>query len=104
MRAMFAAAVAAALLATPALAQDVAPGTPTFSEGDVIGFDQIDQLKSFLPPEFWANRDFFFYEGMQLEIGPFFKDYSPADEYKAATQKYSANVKLGSMERSKRRR
>jgi Protein of unknown function (DUF1329) len=87
---------AAVALAVPALAQeDVKPGSPTFKEGDVISLDKIEQLKPFLPPEFWDNRDFFFYEGMQLEIGPSFADYSPADAYKQATEKYSANVKLG---------
>ena len=55
----------------PAGAQeDTGPTTPTFKEGDVIGVDKIDTLKPFLPPEFWSNRDFFFYEGMKLEIGP----------------------------------
>jgi Protein of unknown function (DUF1329) len=88
--------VAAFALAAPALAQeDVKPGTPTFKEGDVISLDKIEKIKPFLPPEFWDNRDFFFYEGMQLEIGPSFADYSPADTYKQATQKYSSKVKLG---------
>jgi hypothetical protein len=89
--------LAAALsLAAPVLAQeDVRPGAPTFKEGDVITMDKIEQIKPFLPPEFWDNRDFFFYEGMQLEIGPSFADYSPADVYKQATEKYSSRVKLG---------
>jgi hypothetical protein len=88
--------VAVCALAAPALAQeDVKPGAPTFKEGDVISLDKIEQIKPFLPPEFWDNRDFFFYEGMQLEIGPSFADYSPADVYKEATQKYSSQVKLG---------
>jgi hypothetical protein len=87
---------AAVALAAPALAQeDVKPGAPTFKEGDVITLDTIEQIKPFLPPEFWDNRDFFFYEGMQLEIGPSFKDYSPPDVYKQATQKYSSQAKLG---------
>jgi hypothetical protein len=82
-------AVFTALFMTmPALAQeDVAPGAPSFSEGDVLDFNSIDKLKPFLPPEFWANRDFFFYEGMQLEIGPSFADYSPPQVYKDATAK-----------------
>jgi hypothetical protein len=76
MRAIFC-LLAASLLTLPALAQeDVAPGTPTFSEGDVITMDKVDALRPFLPPEFWANRDFFFYEGMQLEIGPSGRDSS----------------------------
>ena len=61
----------------PVAQEDTGPTTPTFKEGDVIGVDKIDSLKPFLPPEFWSNRDFFFYEGMKLEIGPFYRDYAP---------------------------
>ena len=71
----------ALLLAAPALAQqaeDAGALVPQFQEGDVITMDQIDKLKPFLPPEFWDNRDFFFYEGMQLEIGPT-ADYSAGE-------------------------
>ena len=69
--------LASILLSLPAFGQeDVAPGAPTFQEGDIITMDSIDALKPFLPPEFWANRDFFFYESMQLEIGPSYRDYS----------------------------
>jgi hypothetical protein len=84
------------LLSAPVQAQeDVAPGAPGFREGDVISLDGIDQLRPFLPPEFWAHRDFFFYEGMQLEIGPFQRDYSPPPAYQEATRKHSAKVRLG---------
>ncbi|MEN8159681.1 MAG: hypothetical protein ABFS41_06405, partial [Myxococcota bacterium] len=66
------AAVALSLLllypASTFAAEDVAPGAPTFKEGDVITADNIDAIRPFLPPEFWDNRDFFFYEGMQMEI------------------------------------
>ena len=84
-------------LASPALAQQAedAIGAPSFKQGDVITLDKVDSLKNFLPPEFWANRDFFFYEGMKLEIGPFFADYSPSDAYKAATQKFAGKSKIG---------
>ncbi|MBW2242476.1 MAG: DUF1329 domain-containing protein [Deltaproteobacteria bacterium] len=82
-------------LAVPAIAQDDAGGAPSFSEGDVITMDQIDKLKPFLPEEFWSNRDFFFYEGMQLEIGPANFDYSPPPVYKDATKKFSDQVRLG---------
>jgi hypothetical protein len=76
-------------------AEDVAPGAPTFKEGDMITLDKIEAIKPFLPPEFWDNRDFFFYEGMNMEIGPSFRDYSPPPIYKEATKKYSSAVKLG---------
>src|SRR5262245_16747213 len=83
-------------LASPTLAQqDVAPGAPTFKEGDTITFDKVESLKAFLPPEFWANRDFFFYEGMQLRIGPAHRDYSQAPEYLAMTEKYKGQAKVG---------
>jgi len=83
-------------LATPALAaEDVGPGAPTFKEGDIVTLDKIEKIKPFLPPEFWDNRDFFFYEGMQLTIGPAYRDYSPPPVYTEATKKYSGKVKLG---------
>ena len=89
-------AVALAFAAGPSFAQeDVKPGAPTFKEGDVVTYDKIEALKPFLPPEFWDNRDFFFYEGMQLEIGPSFADYGPPPVYDEATKKYSSAVKLG---------
>jgi hypothetical protein len=91
--------IAAALLASwvaPAFGQEDAPsGALPFAEGDLVTFDELAQLERFLPPEFWDNRDFFFHEGMQLEIGPSFADYSPAEVYEQATAKYSAAVSLG---------
>jgi hypothetical protein len=74
--------------------EDGAGGFP-FREGDVVTLDRIDSLQKYLPPEFWANRDFFFYEGMQLEIGPSFADYSPSAAYAAATRKFAGQAKLG---------
>ena len=83
------------LLAAPSLAQEDVGVAPTFNEGDVITFDDVDKLKAFLPPEFWSNRDFFFYEGMQLEIGPPHRDYSPPEVYRIATERFSDAVRLG---------
>jgi hypothetical protein len=84
------------LSAAPVFAQEDAGGAgPTFHEGDVITFEKIDALRRYLPDEFWNNRDFFFYEGMQLEIGPFFRDYSPSDAYKAATKKHAGTARIG---------
>ena len=87
------------LLAAPSerarAAEDAPGGAPPFKEGDVITVDQINQLKPYLPPEFWDNRDFFFFEGMRLEIGPAFRDYSPAPEYAAATERFKGQARLG---------
>ena len=68
---------------------------PAFREGDVLGFADVAKLEPFLPPEFWAHRELFFYEGMQLEVGPTQRDYSPAPEYVAATKEYAGRAKLG---------
>jgi len=90
---------AVALLLLPVLsvqAQEDAGGAgPTFSEGDIIPYDQLEALRPFLPEPFWNNRDFFFYEGMQLEVGPFFRDYSNPPVYKAATEKYRGQPRIG---------
>jgi hypothetical protein len=85
----------AAPLSSARAADDTGTATPSFKTGDVLGFDKIEELKPFLPKELWANRDFFFYEGMQMEIGPFHADYSAAPPYLAATQKFAGQAKLG---------
>src|SRR5262245_8765282 len=85
--------VLAAPSASPA--EEPSAAAPAFREGDVLTLEQIDRLRPFLPPEFWANRDFFFYEGMRLEIGPAFRDYTPAEAYVAATRRYAGRSKLG---------
>ena len=86
----------ALLLAAGAAAQeDAVPAAPAFEEGEVIGFDAIERLKPYLPREFWSNRDFFFYEGMQLEVGPTQADYTPAPVYQDATEKYRGQARIG---------
>ena len=88
--------VALWLGASAALAQEDAGAlAPTFKEGDVITVDTIDQLRPFLPEEFWDNRDFFFYEGMQLEIGPTQADYTPANVYENASERYKGQARIG---------
>ena len=93
-----AALAAGALAAGPAsvasAAEDAGALTPAFKPGDVITFDQLDKLRPFLPEEFWSNRDFFFYEGMKLEVAPP-GDYAPAAEYKAATEKFRGQPRIG---------
>ncbi len=85
-------------LVAPALAQaaeDADGLTPAFKEGDVVTFDQIEKLKPFLPEEFWDNRDFFFYEGMQLEIGPTQFDYDTNVQTLDANKKFAGQAKIG---------
>jgi hypothetical protein len=82
--------------AAGALAQQDAEGTgPSFKEGDVITMDKLESIRPYLPEQFWNNRDFFFYEGMQIEVGPFYRDYSGAEAYDAATAKFKGQPKIG---------
>jgi hypothetical protein len=83
-----------AIARTPVV-EDAAALAPTFQEGDVISIDQVDKLRPFLPPEFWNNRDFFFHEGMKLEIGPSHYDYSPPPEHAAATARFRGQARIG---------
>jgi len=75
--------------------QDAGVAGPPFKEGDVITFDKLESIRKYLPSEFWANRDFFFYEGMKLEIGPFHRDYSPAGAYEEATAQFAGQARIG---------
>ncbi len=74
--------------------QDAVPGLP-FEEGDVISFDEIDKLEGYLPPEFWKHREYFFYEGMEMEIGPAQREYGAADAYVAASERFHGQAKIG---------
>jgi hypothetical protein len=74
---------------------DSGPESGGLREGEIIGFDRVDRLKPYLPPELWPHRDFIFYEGMQLEIGPAFRDYSPPPTYQEATKKYGGQARIG---------
>ena len=75
--------------------EDAGPAAPAVTEGETITFDQVDRLQGVLPPELWPFREFIFYEGMRLEIGPAFRDYSPPPAYQAATEKYRDQASLG---------
>jgi hypothetical protein len=71
-----------------------APGFP-FLEGETITYDEIGKLEDYLPPEFWKHRDYFFYEGMELEIGPFYRDYGEPPVFHNATREFQSEVSLG---------
>ncbi len=85
-------------LIAPGLASaqmDAVPGSQGLREGEIIPFEGVTRLKPYLPPEFWPHRDLVFYEGMQLEIGPAFRDYSPPPAYQEATEKYAGQARIG---------
>lgn len=68
---------------------------PAFAEGDVISFEEIEKLRPFLPGPFWQHRDYFFFDGMQLEIGPTMADYSPPAAWREASAKHAGEARIG---------
>ncbi len=70
-----------------------APPVP-FQPGETFGIDELATLEDFLPHFIWENRDKFFYEGMRLEIGNCFADYSPPDFFQSATAQHAGQPKL----------
>ena len=86
--------------ASPAPAQevDLAPGYP-FEEGDVLGIEDVARLRDYIPEPFWEHREYFFFEGMQLRIGPFKKDFSHSDLRKEVTEKFAGAARVGRDER-----
>lgn len=83
-------------VAGPATADtDALPGPADLREGETVSFDEVDRLRRFLPPEIWPHRDFIFYEGMRLEIGPSFADYSPPPVYAEATERSRGKARIG---------
>jgi hypothetical protein len=79
----------------PATAGQPDAVTLPFRVGEVIDEKKTESLKPFLPDELWANRDKFFYDGMQLEIGPCYRDYAPPAFFSAATQRFKGQARLG---------
>ncbi len=65
-----------------------------FHPGQVVSFEQLEVLRDFVPSVLWTYRERFFYEGMTLEIGPCFRDYSPPAFYQDATSKLSGSATL----------
>jgi len=78
--------------ARTALDDDAPPGPPL--PGDVITSESASRLAGYLPPELWKYRERFFYDGMRMEIGPCFRDYSPPAFFREATGKLAGQVVL----------
>ncbi len=70
-----------------------APPVP-FQPGDVFDVEQIEILRAFIPPALWEHREKFFFEGMRLEIGACFRDYSPPPFFQTATEQFRGRAKL----------
>ena len=76
-----------------ALGSPDAPPAP-FARGQTFSVNELELLRAFLPAFIWEYRERFFYEGMRLEIGDCFADYSPPSFFQAATQRFAGRAKL----------
>jgi len=56
--------------------------------------DALLALRSLLPTELWKFREIFFYEGMQMEIGPCHRRFVVPKAFRAATEKFRGQAKL----------
>lgn len=77
----------------PGAPPDDAVAAP-FQAGDTFAIERLPALERYLPEFLWAHRDRFFYEGMRLEIGPCFRDYSPPGFFTAATEQNRGKATL----------
>jgi hypothetical protein len=66
-----------------------------FHEGDVIRIGDLARIRNYIPQPFWRHREYFFFEGMSMQIGPFHRDYSPSQEREALTAQYGGQARLG---------
>ena len=62
--------------------EDVLP--PLLTPGTEIPMDGIERLRNYLPREVWERRNLFFYEGMQLRVGPCHRRYPAPDFFGGA--------------------
>lgn len=63
-------------------------------EGMLLHFADVLLLGQLLPPEIWRNRDYFFHEGMRLEIGPCHRRYTTSDFYREASERFAGKARL----------
>ena len=62
--------------------------------GETLSNENAERLRYLLPPELWEKRDRFLFDGMQMEIGPCYRDYSPPPFFVEATEKLHGAVTL----------
>ena len=72
--------------------EDAIPGMPR--PGQVLHYESVARLEGWLPPEIWEYRERFFHDGMNLEVGPCFRDYSAPGFFAEATQRLHGAVRL----------
>jgi hypothetical protein len=70
--------------------EDVVP--PLVRPGQLIPLDQMSMLSNYLPQEVWNRRQVFFYEGMELEVGPCHRRYNAPPFFVEATDGNTGRV------------
>ncbi|MFI5314862.1 MAG: DUF1329 domain-containing protein [Myxococcota bacterium] len=73
-------------------AQDVVPSA--FKPGERIQIKDLGRLVGWLPDEVWERRDQFFFEGMDLEIGPCYRRFPVPAYFAEATAAGAGHAKL----------
>jgi hypothetical protein len=63
-------------------------------EGDVVRLGDLRRLEALLPPEVWAQREAFFFEGMRMEIGACHRRFPVPAFYSHATLAHWEKVRL----------
>ncbi|MBW2313803.1 MAG: DUF1329 domain-containing protein [Deltaproteobacteria bacterium] len=79
--------------AAPARAEP--PADFPFAAGDRVDNAASKTLRPWVPPQVWAHRDLYFFDGMEMEIGPSQRDYRPADLYRRASDANRGKAKIG---------
>ncbi|MHC4504243.1 MAG: DUF1329 domain-containing protein [Planctomycetota bacterium] len=83
----------AALLGPPGRLEK-SDAVATLKTGDVTTAESVSSLRAYIPTAIWDRREYFFHEGMRLEVGDCFRDYSPPEFYGAATRDLAGEVRL----------
>jgi hypothetical protein len=63
-------------------------------EGMRLGVEQLPLLERLLPEEIWRHREVFFFEGMQMELGPCHRRYPVAGSYARASEQHRGQARL----------
>ena len=66
-----------------------------FEQGEMIQIGDIERIRNYIPQPFWRHREHFFFEGMSMQIGAFYRDYSPSPEREALTAQYGGKARIG---------
>jgi hypothetical protein len=72
--------------------EDVVP--PAFKPGERVEIKDIPRLRGWLPDEVWDRREKFFFEGMDLEIGPCYRRFPTPAYFSEATRANASHSTL----------